>query len=180
MPILVRKSFCYISLFCLLVYIGGYHLIYSLYQQGLKTEMKAYLKENKSSKFGTKLEFALDGDQIKDQSFSWEEENEEFRYHQELYDVVNIEKQDGKIILICLKDNDENQLENQIKEIHKTNKSGNNKTLQNSVKFFSVFYQEKHAEIYISEIEMKEKGVSHSSNLVSSFFEIQLPPPRCC
>ena len=127
---LVRKTFSFILLICLLVYIGGYQLFYCLYQQSLKTEMKAYLKENKTSKFGTRLEFEIEGNQIKDKSFSWEEENEEFRYHNELYDVVNIENQEGKLILICIKDNDENQLENQLKEIHKINKTGSSKTSQ--------------------------------------------------
>jgi hypothetical protein len=141
--------------------------------------MKAFLKENKLSKFGTKLEFALDGNHIKDDNFSWEEENEEFRYHDELYDVVNIEKQEGKVILICIKDNDENQLENQLKEIHKINKTGSSKNPQNNFKSFSVFYLQKQPRLFISGKGKKEKAPDFSSNLLTSFFDIQLPPPRC-
>jgi hypothetical protein len=157
---------------------GGYHLIFSLYQQGLKTEMKAFLKENKQSKFGTRLEFALDGDQIKDASFSWEDENEEFRYHQDLYDVLNIEKQDGKIILICIKDNDENQLESQLKEIHKINNTGNSKSLQNNFKFFSSFYFNEINTNVIAFVEKNKLKCQFSSNLFFHFFDVPLHPPQ--
>jgi len=176
---LVRKTFSFILLICLLVYIGGYQLFYCLYQQSLKTEMKAYLKENKTSKFGTRLEFEIEGNQIKDKSFSWEEENEEFRYHNELYDVVNIENQECKLILICIKDNDENQLENQLKEIHKINKTGSSKSSQNNFKSFSVFYLQKQPRLFISGKGKKENPPDFSSNLSTSFFDILLPPPRC-
>jgi hypothetical protein len=176
---LVRKTFSFILLFCLLVYIGGYHLIYSLYQQGLKTEMKAFLKENKASKFGTRLELTIIGNQIKDANFSWEEVNVEFRYQGDLYDVVNIEKHNSKIVLICIKDNDENQLENQLKEIHKINKTGSSKSLQNNFKFFSVFYLEKQIRLYLSKKAKKEVIPYFASGLLATFFEIQLPPPRC-
>jgi len=141
--------------------------------------MKAYLKENKSSKFGTRLEFEIEGNQIKDKSFSWEEENEEFRYHNELYDVVNIENQEGKLILICIKDNDENQLENQLKEIHKINKTGSSKSSLNNFKSFSVFYLQKQPRLFISGKGKKENPPDFSSNLSTSFFDILLPPPRC-
>jgi hypothetical protein len=176
---LVRKTVSFILLFCLLVYIGGYHLIYCLYQQGLKTEMKAFLKENKSSQFGIKLEFAVVNNKIKDENFSWEDENEEFRYHEELYDVVKIEKREDKIVLVCLKDNDENQLENQIKEIHKINKTGSSKTSQFNLKFFSLFYLEKQSKIFVLGNEKKEIIPTYSSHLQTSFFDIKLPPPRC-
>jgi hypothetical protein len=176
---LVRKTVSFILLFFLLVYIGGYHLIYCLYQQGLKTEMKAFLQENKSSQFGTKLEFAVVSNKIIDENFSWEDENEEFRYHDELYDVVKIEKKQDKIVLICLKDKDENQLENQIKEIHKINKTGSSKNQQTNLKFFSPFYFIKRSN-HIVDFVVKNNLSNHFSlDLSYHFFDIQLPPPRC-
>jgi predicted RNA-binding protein len=141
--------------------------------------MKAFLKENKSSQFGTKLEFAVVSNKIIDENFSWEDENEEFRYHDELYDVVKIEKKEDKIVLICLKDNDENQLENQIKEIHKINKTGSSKTSQLNLKFFSLFYLEKQSKTLLFGNEKKEIIPAYSSFLQASFVDITLPPPRC-
>jgi hypothetical protein len=162
-----------------LVYIGGYHLIYSLYQQGLKTEMKAFLKENNSSSFGSRLVFTLSGNQIMDPDFSWEEENKEFRYQQEFYDVVSIEKKDGKMILICLKDNEENNLENQLNEIHKFNKAGHAKSTQNNNRYFSVFYLEKQQKFFFDSCEKGEIIAYNSSCLLDNVLDILQPPPRC-
>ena len=75
-----------------------------------------------------------------DPDFSWEEENEEFRYQKDLYDIVSIEKKEGLIEIVCLKDNDENQLESQLNEIHKSNKTNTSKSIQSNSKIFSVFY----------------------------------------
>jgi hypothetical protein len=141
--------------------------------------MKAYLKENKSSTFGNKFEFTVSANQVSDANFSWEEENEEFRYQHELYDVVSIEKNNDKLVIMCLKDNDENQLENQLKEIHRINNTGSSKTPQNIFKFFSVFYLEKQPKLYFSE-KLKKQAIPYfQSNISFSFFDIELPPPRC-
>lgn len=179
MPVLVRKTVSSILLLCLLVYIGGYHLIYSLYQQNLKTEMKAFLKQNKSSQFGTRFEFTINNNQVTDPKFSWEEEGEEFRYQHELYDIVSLEKKQGKLIVVCLKDKDENQLEKQLDEIHKSNKSTNSKTAQNSIKFFSVFYLEKINNHFLPSVDTKAIIAFKGASIRTIYCNIQLPPPRC-
>lgn len=175
----MRKTVSFILLFCLLVYIGGYYLIFSVYQQELKTEMKAYLKQNKSSQFGTRFEFDLNNNQIADTKFSWEEEGTEFRYQHELYDVVSLEKKDGKLILVCLKDNDENQLEKQLSEIHKGNKPTNSKTAQISIKFFSVFYLEKLNNHFLPGADKKAIIAFNDAKTMAIYSSIPLPPPRC-
>ena len=81
----VKKSVSLILLICMLTYIGGYHLIYTFYQQGLKLEMKAYLKENKQSNFGVKFQFNLSKGEISNPDFVWEEKGEEFKYKNEYY-----------------------------------------------------------------------------------------------
>jgi len=86
-----KVSWLHISLLFVGLY-GGYQLIYCLYQQEMKTEMKAFLKQNKSSQFGTRFEFNLQVKQVVDEQFSWEEEGSEFRYRGEMYDVVSLEK----------------------------------------------------------------------------------------
>lgn len=177
--ILVRKSISFILLFCLLIYVGGYHLLYMLYQQGLKTEMKAYIKETHSSKFGSKFIFPFSNGKIEDTSFSWEEENQEFRYHQELYDVISAKKTNDTIEIICLKDTDENFVESQMNEIHKLNKSDSSKSSQNNFKFFSPFYIQRQISKETTFLEKNKIPYQFSSNLVFHVFDIQSPPPRC-
>lgn len=145
----------------------------------MKTEVKAYLKQNKSAQLGTRFEFALNNDQVTDNQFFWEEEGAEFRYQQELYDVVSLEKKEGKLILVCLKDNDENQLEKQVNEIHKKNKPSNGKTAQNSIKFFSVFYLEKLDNHFLPSANVKATIAFNDANERAIYFSIPLPPPRC-
>lgn len=158
---------------------GGYHFIYSLYQQELKTEMKTYLSANRASEFGTIFEFTLNNNKVVDSGFTWEEENVEFRFNQDLYDIVHIEKKEGKLLVTCLKDNDENQLEKQINEIHKNNKPFNSKTAQQTVKFFSSFYLPNQDRKFDTK-ELKEVFKTRYLMLLnSSFSKIQLPPPRC-
>jgi hypothetical protein len=141
--------------------------------------MKAYLKQNKSSQFGTRFEFALNNNQVTDSKFSWEEEGAEFRYQKELYDVVSLEKKEGKLVIICLKDNDENKLEKQVSEIHKANKPTNSKTAQNSIKFFSVFYLEKLNNHFLPGAVKKAIIAFNDSNARFIYFDIKSPPPRC-
>ncbi|MCX6205288.1 MAG: hypothetical protein NTZ19_03445 [Bacteroidetes bacterium] len=158
---------------------GGYHLLYIFYQQQIKSEMKSFLKEHRSSEFCSKLVFATSDGKIRDSNFSWEEENEEFRYQHELYDVVSIEKKNGRAEIICLKDNDENQLEIQLNEIHKSDKSNSSKSTQNFLKFFSVFYLEKKQAFDFRTVEINLYTHRFSPELLIAFFEIQVPPPRC-
>jgi hypothetical protein len=162
-----------------LIYIGGYHLLYIYHQQQLKTEMKAFLKANHGSGFGSKLVFPLSSGKIENADFSWEEENEEFRFQQELYDVVSIEKKNGTIEILCLKDNNENQLENQLNEIHKLNKTNSSKSSQNTLKFFSLFYLQKNQVSNIKFSTSQPRPHLFSSDLLVAFFDIQSPPPRC-
>lgn len=158
---------------------GGYHLLYIYHQQELKSEMKAFLKAHHSSRFGTKLVFAMNEGKVNNASFSWEEENEEFRYQQELYDVVSIEKTKTNIEIICIKDNDENQLESQLNEIRKLSKPNSSKSNQNTFKFFSVFYLQKSQSNDLSIAKNIIVPYRFSSELVRTFFDIQAPPPRC-
>ena len=150
-----------------------------IYLQGLKTEMKAYIRETQSPKYGSKYIFALNNGKINDSAFSWEEVGEEFRYHQNLYDVISIKKTNNTIEIICLIDDNENQLESQMNQIHKLNKSNSSKTAENYFKFFSPFYFQKQN---INETTFEEKfnlPYQFSSDLVYHFFDIHSPPPRC-
>lgn len=158
---------------------GGYHLLYMYHQQALKSEMKAFLKEHHSTRFGSKLVFELQAGKIQNTHFSWEEENEEFRYQNELYDVVSFEKTNNKIEIICIKDNDENQLENQLNEIRKLSKPNSTKTTHTTFKFFSVFYLQKSQSVDLGLVKNNRVAHRFSSQLLDAYFDIQAPPPRC-
>jgi hypothetical protein len=139
--------------------------------------MKAYLNENKNSIFGNRFEFHLTENKIADPNFSWEEEGEEFRYKQELYDVVSIENKGGDLIIRCLKDNDENTLEKQVNEIHSLDKNNSSKPTHNSVKTFSVFYLQQNNIIELLENHKLILLPLFSSELITQIVETLQPPP---
>jgi len=114
----MKKIAVILLLFSILISTGGYHFLYMAYQIELKQDMKTYLRENDASQIGTHFCFTTQSGQISDSAFLWEDENEEFRYKNELYDVVSIKKLSGKMLVCCLKDNNENDFEKLWNEVH--------------------------------------------------------------
>jgi len=161
----------------MLLYVGGYHLFYAWHQANLKTEMKAYLKQHKSSKYGTVIQIKTNNGQINDTNFSWEDEGTEFRYHNLLYDVVSIDHQAGMVTICCLLDNSENQLEQQINDIHKTeNKQTNKSNL--SIKYFSNFCIVKSNNIQLYPPKSLVYNLFPNNKISNYSTEIICPPPQ--
>lgn len=158
---------------------GGYHLVYALYQDGLKKEMKAYIKSNKSNKIASHFEFIASRGNISDKDFFWEEENKEFRYQNELYDVVEINYAAGRVQITCLKDHDENQLEFNLNAIRKAQKSGPDKNNPNLIKILSGFCFEKQTYFFIHPFQEKIRKIYSKADQALLFPEIITPPPRC-
>ena len=175
----VKKSVSLILLICMLTYIGGYHLIYTFYQQGLKLEMKAYLKANKQSDFGVKFQFNLTQDEISNPDFVWEEKGEEFTYKNEYYDIVTIEKDKGQIKIICLKDDNENKLAQQLNQINKKEKNSSSNTRCTQLKFYSFFYNESANHTFFFWSQKPDFVETYNFYLKDCDTTINIPPPRC-
>ena len=175
----VKKSVSLILLICILTYIGGYHLIYTFYQQGLKLEMKAYLKANKHSNFGVKFQFNLSKGEISNPDFVWEEKGEEFKYKNEYYDIVTIEKDKGQIKIFCLKDDNENELEQQLNQINKKEKNSSSPSRYAQLKFFSFFYKESSNHTFFCWSQKPDFVETYDCYLKDCYTDIYIPPPRC-
>ncbi len=165
-------------MFSLLITIGGYHFIYHIYKQGVKKEMKSYLAANKDSRYGSYFSFLLSGNRISDPSFQWEDNQKEFRFHGELYDVVS-HKTDGDSIRICaIKDTKENNLEKKVAELHRNKGTkDSNKALYN-LTFFSLYFlfpEESSTVFQCSSLSFTATGVN---KLIPICIPILSPPPR--
>ncbi len=161
----------------MLIYVGGYHLFFAWHQVNLKTEMKAYLKQHKSSKYGTVIQLKTNNGQIIDTNFSWEDDGTEFRYHDLLYDVVTIDHQAGMVSICCLLDNSENQLEQQIIDIHKTENKQTNKSGL-SIKYFSNFCILKSSTVQFYSPENLLYSLFPKNKISNYSSEIICPPPQ--
>ena len=173
----MKKLSTILLFICMLIYIGGYHLFYAWHQVNLKTEMKAYLKQHKSSKYGTVIQLKTNNGQISDTNFSWEDEGAEFRYHNMLYDVVTIDHQAGMVTIYCLLDNSENQLEQQINDIHKNENKQTTKS-HLSIKYFSNFCVVKPNIIQFYPPESLIYNLFPNNRISSYPTEIICPPPQ--
>ncbi len=175
----MKRTACYILLICIITYIGGYYLIYTFYQHGLKSEMKTYLKANKQSNFGIKFQFKLYQGEISNPDFVWEEKGEEFKYKNEYYDVVTIEKDKGQIKIICLKDDNENKLEQQLNQINKKEKNSTSATRLSQLKFFSFFHIESYNNSFFNKFQKPDFIETYTFFLKDCYGDIHIPPPRC-
>ena len=157
---------------------GGYHLVYTIYQAGIKQEIRSYLSTHADTRYGTYLNFKLEKGNIANTGFEWEELNEEFRYNNEMYDVVSVQYTADSVRICALKDSRENQLAQNLLEIHQQKQNSSSSSSLSVVKFFSIFtfdiredgFLSQHN--YISYAHVKEPG------FFSNNFEVQVPPPR--
>ena len=163
----------------MLIYVGGYHLFFAWHQANIKTQMKAYLKKHTNSKYGTTIQLNTSNNQIVDPNFSWEEEGAEFRYHDLLYDVVSIEHFVGSVTICCIKDNSENQLEQQLNDIQKTQKNKQDKSIL-QIKYFSNFCFQNVYKFVLYPIASNKQHFYITNSYLSRFIQILTPPPKAC
>jgi len=174
----MRKTISLLLLFSILLYTGGYHFACMVYQTYLKQEMKTYLQHTDNSAYGTHLCFSLTNGHVMDPAFVWEEENAEFRYRNEWYDVISVKIADGKVLICCLKDGNENEIEKQWNELHHKNKDSSSSVPLSLLKFNSsllAFYEMQHRTYYLQTCTY---CLQHTSIFLNNIPEIQTPPPR--
>jgi len=149
----------------------GYYFVYTIYQFIIKEEIERELLSHIPD---SSLELVIAEDHA--DKLDWEEKNKEFSLNGEMYDVVRIEKKDGKTHLYCLNDKKEKELlDNLVKAV---NKNSDNKKERNNVKPVL-------ADMIILVPVEPVKTFSDSSpygslsvSPVSSFKEITIPPPK--
>ncbi len=123
----------------LLVNIGGYYLVYNVYRAGIKQEMMAYLVSHDDSSIGSYFNFKLSGSDVLDPDFQWEDDQNEFRYKGELYDVVAKSTSNGSIQLNALKDARENNLEKELSKLHRQTNDESSSGSATLLKLFSFY-----------------------------------------
>jgi hypothetical protein len=173
----VKKFVSIFVLCCLMVHMGGYHLVYFFYQYGLKQEMRSYLRSHADTRYGSYLSFRVTSDKVTDPEFEWEEENEEFRYKGEWYDVVTVNHTDSTLRVCALKDERENDLEKQVTEIRHSQNDQSPGTRVNP-KFFPAFcYNDPDCFVFTAPGQLTVMPV-YNKDFVTANREVTTPPPR--
>jgi len=106
----------------------------------------------------------------------WEEKNREFSLDGILYDVARIEQKEGKTFLYCINDKKEKQLlDNLVKAV---NKNHDNKQGRNNINSLLLDLVCMNDEEEIRSFFVPSAYSSFKVSLVSSFEEINSPPPK--
>ena len=176
----LRKIFSILILCCLVIYIGGYHLVYIFYQYNLKQEMRVYLQTHNDTRYGTYLNFPVVKNEVSDPAFEWEETDAEFSYQGALYDVVSVQRTKDSIRICALKDDRENDLEKQIAGIRHSKQDRDTDPVLSLLKFFSAFEQTHNGIVFLSHNIAVTYRESANPVYVSCNTEIHSPPPRGC
>ena len=115
----MKRIFAIILLICLSLTILGYHFVFHYQITLAKTQMKKELLSNKHDSDMVLFEFTQD--QMNE--LEWENSHE-FRYHGNMYDVVNKSIKDDKTILSCVSDKKETALIKYYMKVNRENHTG--------------------------------------------------------
>jgi hypothetical protein len=149
----------------------GYHLIFNHQLSAVKSEMKAFLKSQKDYKDVVQLSL----NEKESKQVYWENENE-FRYNGEMYDVIEKKIKGSQIVIRCIPDKKETALLNEYQKNNKSNSS--NLTLLQLITapyVLPVDHSMKQPEKII-----KKRFINLSSSLQNTASAVLLPPPDVC
>jgi len=132
--------------------------------------MKAFLQNQKNHK--DVIEFSFDNNEL--DQLEWENDHE-FRYNDEMYDVIEKRIESGKLSVRCIADKKETQL---LTEYQKTHKSNSNKTAIQLIT--AQFVLPVNYVLQQPETILKKKFIDHSSSLPNPFSIVASPPPDVC
>ncbi|MDE3253456.1 MAG: hypothetical protein KGO92_11660 [Bacteroidota bacterium] len=172
-----QKFVTILILGCLLIYMGGYHLVYGVYRAGIKQDMRAYLKNHADTKMGEYLSFRVWNSNIQAKGFDWEETDHEFSYQGSMYDVVNIRYTADSVYICALPDNRENNLADQLATLHKSSMDHHAASLS-LIKMFSVFTQTFPDQSTSYPLFCAVHNCYPGINICRIGAEVQTPPPR--
>jgi hypothetical protein len=149
----------------------GYYFIYTIHQYIIKEKIEKELLANiPESSLEVFVAEEL-GNKI-----VWEEDDKEFSIDGVLYDVVRIEKDNGKTFLYCINDKQEKELLDGLAKA--VNANHGNKQEKNNIKSLLL-------DLVCMNDEQESRSFSVPSaysyfnvTLVSSFEEINSPPPK--
>ena len=142
--------------------------------------MRAYLQTHNDTRYGTYLVFPLVKNEVNDSAFEWEEINEEFSYHGEMYDVVSINNTQDSIRICALKDDRENKLDEQMETIRHSPKGTHANPVLSLIKFFSAFDRVNTGIVFLTHTIPVHYAVNPNPVYLSYSTEIHSPPPRGC
>ena len=172
----LRKLIIILLSFCFLLNITGYHIIFYLRQEEIKSEMRAAIRLQSYNAQETDFVFSVNDRRVMDQ-LGWEGDDE-FSFKGEMYDVIEKKIEDGKLIIRSIADRRETALLNTIRGHWNQNEKSNKVADELFQLLQSLFHSSKTEEFgLIKPLVHRMSFISFS--LPSQVIKIPTPPPRC-
>lgn len=167
----MRNLISILLLTCLSLTFAGYHLVFYFQRAALKSEMKAFLQNEKTHKDIVQLSFT---DEELNQ-LEWEGDDE-FCFQGEMYDVIQKKRDGNKTVILCIPDKKETALLSEYQKTHKRNT-----THSSTVPLFSIqFVLPDDCYLKQPQKSIEKYFVCYSFSLQSIASTVIPPPPDIC
>ena len=170
----LRKTLSISLILLLFMSQAGYYLYYTFQLQAARSEIKEQLESGIQQ---TSLELIIQ----EDNDLTWQEDGKEFYINGRLYDVARKEIQNGRTLLYCLPDINEQDLVQDLSSFLKAGTESNNdgKATHYTLKFQLNDYILHAVEKNIFSTDVLLKVFPSYSKAISSMpSEVEGPPPR--
>jgi hypothetical protein len=117
----LKKLTIIITLFLITVLTTGSYVVSKLYLNSYKKDFKAFVFKNKQVITLTKIEISKNQLYKNSKNLVWEDENKEVVFNGNLYDIVDIQLVNKKVILTVVSDKQEMNLKKQFASIYTEN-----------------------------------------------------------
>lgn len=166
------KFIAYILVVALFLASLGTTLFYFPELESIRENMQKQLENNTNR---TELVFSREAFK----KINWTRKHKEFRYHGEMYDVISVKSENGKVLISCLCDKEETALRQELEDFFSPSSDRNN-PVRHAVKILSLKYISG-----IQAFSLPYPGFLAFSFKPYHFFTLEsenlpeFPPPQC-
>lgn len=171
----MKKSLSILLLLAFGISIIGFFPLFKILQYQTRREIKLQIKQGIPENELHKIVFAAN------EKPEWVREGKEFRYKNQMYDIVRKEKSNGSTIYYCVNDTEETQLFANLDVIVKKQMDDENSPIGNSIKvlmkIFSQVYLAENPQVFNQTGVECENHFEYQIALTSIHSETETPPP---
>lgn len=176
----MKKTTVIFSFILITVFSVGNFLLHLVYLENYKEDFKEYIIKHKKEVVLTNIEIKANEMYVNSASISWEDDNHEIVYHDNLYDIIAIEYHANKVIVTVASDEQEMSLKKEFASLYDINSHNKTKSPFELLKnFFSLKFLANCMPFQFNNVED-----ICSANVISQVFQIstmvihlETPPP---
>ena len=173
----MKKIVAFLLLTVFFLNIIGYHFLFQIQQYSIKMQVKKEIRQAWKIQNATELRFSL-SDRSALAKLQWEDEKE-FIFNGEMYDVIEKKTDGNELIILCVKDKKESHLVSNYERLNKETQSdplSKNKSTILLKLITGVFIQNNVPVISIPDFSNEKNQINLTENISPAIKEILIPP----